>query len=299
MTISIEELFLIVYVIVDEWYQQKGQALVGRTVGVRPTFSDSEVLTLMLAIDIFEFSSERRYLSFMRANYLQLFPHLLSQSQYNRRANQLRYLLNELRKAMLSELDAHFERTFLLDTTPVIAVGYRRDKSHSAFRGSAEYGYCSARRLKYWGFKLVLLTTLAGLPYAFELVPAQTDERMAADEILDALPPDSAVYADKGFIKEQWQAAWAVEDIALWTQKRKNQLVQNPPAFDRLLNQVRERIESAFDQLKEGGRSIEHTLAHTLHGLSARIIAKISAITLRTYLRRFFAIDLLSYTINA
>lgn len=298
MTIPIEDLFLIVYVIVDEWYQQKGQYLVGRTVGVRPTFSDSEVLTLMLAIDFFEFSSERRYLSFVRANYLKLFPHLLTQSQYNRRANQLRFLLNELRKAMASELDANFERYFLLDTTPVSAVGYRRDKSHSAFRGSAEYGYCSARRLKYWGYKLVLLTTLAGLPYAFELVPADTDERIAADEILDALPPDSSVYADKGFIKDEWQAAWAGEAIHLWTQKRKNQRVQNPPAFDRLLNQVRERIESAFDQLKEGGRSVEHTLAHTLPGLCARIIAKISAITLRAYLRRFFAIDLLTYTVN-
>ena len=104
ITISIEELFLITFVLVDDWYEQKGQYLVGRTVGSKPTFSDSEMLTLMLAIDFFEFTSERRYRAFIAANYRDLFPQLLDQSQYNRRARRLRYLLNELRQDWASEL---------------------------------------------------------------------------------------------------------------------------------------------------------------------------------------------------
>ena len=64
--------------------------------GVAPTFSDSEMLTLMVAIDFFEFTSERHYHAFIQANYLDLFPHLLDQSQYNRRARSLRFLLNAL-----------------------------------------------------------------------------------------------------------------------------------------------------------------------------------------------------------
>lgn len=55
-TISIEELFLVTLVMVDDWYTQKGQYLLNRTVGVPPTFSDSEMLTLMLAMDFFEFN---------------------------------------------------------------------------------------------------------------------------------------------------------------------------------------------------------------------------------------------------
>jgi hypothetical protein len=179
---------LVTFVLVDNWYQHRGARLLGRTVGSKPAFSDSEMLTLMLAIDFFEFTSERRFVAFIRANYLALFPKLLDQSQYNRRARSLRYLLNELRKAWAAELGVQFEQHFLLDTTPVIAVGYRRDKSQSDFRGSAEYGYCSARRLKYFGYKLAMLTTLDGTPYAFELVPANTDERDAADEILERIP---------------------------------------------------------------------------------------------------------------
>jgi hypothetical protein len=164
MLITIENLFTVVFVIVDDWYQDKGERLLGRTVGVKPEFSDSEMLTLMLAIDFFEFSGERRYVAFVRANYLALFPKLLDQSQFNRRARSLRHLLNELRKELATELGVELERHFLLDTTPVIAVGYRRDKRHSQFRGSADYGYCAARRMKYYGYKLVMLTTLDGTP---------------------------------------------------------------------------------------------------------------------------------------
>ena len=298
MHISIADLLLVTLVLVDDWYQRKGVHLLRRTVGSKPEFSDSEMLTLMLAIDFLEFTSERRFVAFIRANYLALFPKLLDQSQYNRRARGLRYMLHALRNDWAAELGVQFERHFLLDTTPVIAVGYRRDKRQSDFRGSANYGYCSARRLKYFGYKLVMLTTLDGTPYGFELVPANTDERDAADEVLDSLPPDSAVWSDKGFIGQDWQAHWAKQGIHVWTTKRENQHDQNPPEFDRLLNHVRERIEGAFDILKEGGRSVEHTLAHTISGLCARIIAKIASVTLRLFLRRFFAIDALTYTVS-
>jgi len=236
--------------------------------------------------------------AFVRANYLALFPKLLDQSQYNRRARSLRYLLNVLRQDWATDLGGQFERHFLLDTTPVIAVGYRREKSQSDFRGSAEYGYCSARRLKYFGYKLVMLTTLDGTPYGIELVPTNTDERVAADEVFDSLPPDSAAWSDKGFIDQDWQAHWAKQGVHVWTTKRENQRDQNPPEFDRLLNRVRERIEGAFDILKEGGRAVEHTLAHTVDGLCARIIAKIASVTLRLFLRRFLGVDVLTYTVS-
>jgi hypothetical protein len=297
-TISIEDLFLVTLVLVDDWYQQKGQYLLHRTVGDKPVFSDSEMLTLMLAIDFFEFTSERRYHAFIGANYRALFPHLLDQSQYNRRARSLRYLLNELRKAWANELGVQWENHFLLDTTPVMTVGYRRDKSHSHFRGSADYGYCAARRLNYFGYKLVMLTTLKGTPYSFELVPANTDERDAADEILDTLPAGSNAWSDKGFIGEDWQAHWRTQGVYVWTAKRENQHQQNPPQFDQLLNQIRERIEGAFDLLKEGGRSVEKTLAMTIEGVCARVIAKISSVTFRLFLRKFYGSDVLTYTVN-
>jgi len=195
-TIPIEDLFLITYSLVDDWYQQKSSESVIRTFGTKPAFSDSEISALMLAIDFFGFSSERRYISFVRANYPSLFPDLPDQSQSDRRSRNLCYLLEELRRSWAKVLGVLWENHFLIDTTPVIAIGYRRYEKHGDFFGSADYGFCAARQMKYFGYKLIMMTTLSGIPHTFELVPASTDERDAADEILASLPPDSDVWAD-------------------------------------------------------------------------------------------------------
>src|SRR5262249_10898096 len=91
-TISIEDLLLVVFVIVDDWFRKKGKPLLHRPVGAKPAFSDAEMLTLMLSIDFFGFDSERQYIAFLHANYRALFPMILDQSQFNRRARQLRFL---------------------------------------------------------------------------------------------------------------------------------------------------------------------------------------------------------------
>ena len=66
-------------------------------------------------------------------------------------------------------------------------VGYKRNKKHSDFSGPASCGACVSRNLKYFGYKLVLRSTQEGLPIAYELVPAHTDERAAADTVLSVL----------------------------------------------------------------------------------------------------------------
>lgn len=297
-TIPIEELFLITYCLVDDWYRQKGCESVIRVFGVRPSSGDSEVLTLMLATDFFGFDSERRYVSFIRANYSDLFPSLPDRSQSDRRSRSLCYLLEELRRDWAKVLGILWERHFLIDTTPVISVGYRRSKKYSHFLGSADYGFCAARQMKYFGYKLVMLTTLGGIPCSSELVPSGTDERDAADEILGTLPPDSDVWSDKGFVGEDWQSGWKEQGIRVWTAKRKNRHNQNDPESDRLLGSVRQRTEGVSDLPEEGGRSAEHTLARTIRGLATRIISKISSLTLKLFLRKFFGIDVMTYTIN-
>ncbi|WP_224311945.1 MULTISPECIES: hypothetical protein [Nostocaceae] len=98
------------------------------------------MLTLLVAMDFFPYPGEQQFLGFVRANYFSLFPQLLDQSQFNRRARRLEGMLEELRRFWVVELGAIFERTLMLDTKPVPVVGYKRDKCQSDFTGSADYG---------------------------------------------------------------------------------------------------------------------------------------------------------------
>jgi hypothetical protein len=69
------------------------------------------MLTLLVAMDFFPYPGEQQFLGFVRANYLSLFPKLLDQSQFNRRARRLEGMLEELRRFWVVELGAIFERT--------------------------------------------------------------------------------------------------------------------------------------------------------------------------------------------
>nr|WP_228016544.1 IS982 family transposase [Leptolyngbya ectocarpi] len=239
-----------IFVLVDDWYQVYGHRLRPRLPGARCRFSESEMLTLLLAMDYFPYPGEQQFLGFIRANHLSLFPSLLDQSQFNRRARRLAGLLEALRRYWLDHLNVGFEDTFLLDTKPVPVVSYKRSKRQSDFEGSTSYGYCARRKLNYFGYKLVMLTTLLGLPLVYDLVPANTDERAAAETVLCDIQ-GCTILTDKGFIGTDWQA-----DIArctgnrIFTPMRDNQHAQNPQAFDRLLSHFRERIEGVFNEIQ-------------------------------------------------
>jgi hypothetical protein len=294
-SIDIETLLTIVFVHVDDWYQEKGQPLLKGKAGRKAAFSDSEVMTLMVAEDYIPYPGETQYLGYMRANHGDLFPKLVDQSQFNRRARRLRYLVEAMRRDWLMALGVEQASTYLLDTKPIPVVGYKRSKRRSDFRGSADYGYCVSRKLHYFGYKLVMITTLAGIPVVYDLVPANTEERAAAEAVIDRIA-NADLIGDKGFLGIEWQAQMLEQTgNTITTPQRKNQKIQHPDGFQRLLNSVRERIEGVFHELQNTGRNVERLLAKTVTGLVTRIIAKVTAHLLKHILRFRYGIDVQTF----
>lgn len=294
-SIDMESILTIMYVLVDDWYQDRGTSWWSGKVGSKPEFRDSEVMTLMLAEEYIPYPAEAQYVGYMRANYGHLFPKLVDQSQFNRRARQLRYLLEQLRRDWLLAAGIEDTTTYLLDTKPIPVVGYKRSKKRSAFGGSADYGYCASRDLHYFGYKLVMITTLDGLPVVYDLVSANTDERQAAEAVLDRLT-NAEIIGDKGFLGVEWQTQIQQQTgNILLTPQRKNQKIQHPTGFERLLNGIRERIEGVFHELQNTGRNLERTLAKTVAGLASRIIIKVTAHLLRRLLRLHYHIDIQTF----
>jgi len=222
-SISIIDLLTIIFVLVDDWYQDYGHKFLNGKVGKKPVFQDSEVTTLMLAHDFIPYPSETQSVEFIRANYLALFSKLVDQSQFNRRGRALRLLVEQFRRFWIVQKGWHLQSCYLLDTKPVPVVGYKRLKSHSEFAGNANYGRCVSRNLSYFGYKLVVLSTLSGIPVAYELVPANLDERLAAEAVIDYLS-SCDIFADKGFLGFEWQTRiFDQTHNLIWTPKRKNQ----------------------------------------------------------------------------
>src|SRR5712691_2134259 len=157
------------YTLVDDWYQAEGQRHLAHKPGAKPCFSDSEVITLSLAQHWCGFQKEREWLRFIHQNYRPLFPRLLSQSEFNRRARNLCWLINALRQWVLKQLDAYAAEYRLIDSTPIHVRHWRR------------YGPTHL------------------------MLPAAADEREAALDLLAGYR-NRKVLGDKGFLDQFRQA---------------------------------------------------------------------------------------------
>jgi hypothetical protein len=294
-SIDFESIIITVFVLVDDWYQSEGKSLKALSPGAKSEMSDSEIITLALMMDYLPFPGETQFIGFIRANYGEWFPKLLTQSQFNRRLRRLGQMIETLRRKWVKQLGGENATSFIIDTKPIPVMGYRRSKRHSDFHGSADYGYCAARKMKYFGYKLVMISTLKGLPIAYELVPANTDERKAVEGVLDTVC-NSDVYGDKGFIGQDWQQQiTSSTGNKIWTIHRDNQHDQPSSDLKRLIAKVRQRIEGVFHEIQNTGRNPERLLNKTVAGFTIHMAAKIASHTLRLLLKLQFEIDVQTF----
>ena len=133
------------------------------------------------------------------------------------------------------------------------------------------------------------------MPLVYALVPANTDEREAAEAVL-CFVSGCVILADKGFIGDDWQAQVSrATGNRVFTAKRENQHQQNPPTFDRLLSHFREQVEGVFNEVQNTGRNLERLLRKKVSGLCTHVAANMASHTLRILLRKRFGIDVLTF----
>lgn len=156
-SIDFGTLLTTIFVVVDDWYREQVKKTTLLKPGVKASMSDSEIMTLVLAMDYLPFPGETQFLGFIRGNYQQWFPNLLDQSQFNRRLRKLDGMLEKLRQSWVEQLGGLSEKYFILDTKPLPVLGLKRDKRYSDFAGNATPGWCAAREMRYFGYKLVML----------------------------------------------------------------------------------------------------------------------------------------------
>lgn len=108
-------------------------------------------------------------------------------SRYNRRKRDLWSVMLAVRMSLQIVLDALLlEETAVIDSVPVPCVGYKRGKQASDFAGKANYGVCSSKAMKYFGFKLHTLVTLTGVVMGFVLAAANRYDNQPVVELLDS-----------------------------------------------------------------------------------------------------------------
>lgn len=281
---SFEDFCTWMYVIVDDLWQEIAPQFVRP--GPPPLCSDSELLTLALVGECRGWVMETRLLSHFR-EYRSLFPHLPSQSRFNRRRRHLAHAFNAVRRAVLAVLDVAQDRHCALDSVPVPVVHFHLVPSTTGdwAEHGASFGKVPSKKMTIYGYKLHTLVTLGGVLRDFVLAPAHASDLSVGQGLL-AEHTDLTVVADKAYISAAIAQELQTQNrVILLTVPRRNQHVQLPAAVTQRLNAVRQIIETVNGQLTDQFHlAINH--AHTFHGLCTRLLTKLAAHTLSIYLNR-------------
>ena len=250
-------------------------------VGISPKLSDAELLCMAVLQALLGFTSETRFLRYARRHLCGFFPYVPNQSGYNKRLRKSQAQLKALIRVLGQDTDLWDDDTWVIDSTPVECGRSRPTALRSALAGFAGYGYCASHSRYFWGLRLHLVCTPAGLPITYALANPKVDEREVArdlfeiDEDLLANRPGQVILADKGYASAEFEGFLASRGAELVRPARKGEA---PRAGARFLKPLRQLIESVNQTLK-GQLDLERHGGHTAEGVVTRVLQRLLAMT--------------------
>jgi len=252
----------------------KTMATLGHRDDVRAKASDAEVLTVaVVAAKYFQNHLARALQVMARLGYL---SGALSESRFNRRLHALRGWLLLVADA-LGEVFARGE-AFLIDSMPVPVCRRARAWRCKKVRGKDFCGYCPAKKEAFFGWRLHLICSPAGVPLRFDLVPGGLHDLTPIHELTHGLPAGATVYGDKGDNAAADEATILADGGVRLVPIRKANMRPNLWADKLALRAYRRRIETLYSQLEAMG--LERLRARTNPGLELKVHASLLAVTI-------------------
>jgi hypothetical protein len=275
VTTDLNTLLTALYVWVDDYLGPR------RRPGRRPRLTDAELLTLAVAQALLGIHSETRWLRLIPQRLPGAFPYLPGQSGYNKRLRAAWPLLRRVIRELATDTDLWTDPVWLVDSTPVECARSRPTVQRSNLAGHAGYGYCASHSRYFWGLRLHLVCTPAGLPITWALAHPKLDERQVLMSVLDhdahllGARPGLLLIADKGYASTELDAYLHARGVALLRPAYRNRA---PRPGQALLAPIRQLIESVNDTLK-GQLDLELHGGRTLAGVTARVAQRLLALT--------------------
>ena len=255
-----------------EWAPERPAA------GIAPRLSDAELITLAVLSALLGFDSEARFIRYAKAHLAPWFPYVPERPGYNKRLRRSGELMQRVIAALARDCPSYHDDVWVVDSTPVECGRSRETAKRSQLAGWATYGYCASHSRYFWGLRLHLTATPAGLPIAFALTAANADER---DTCLDMIAhaglgrAGQTLIADKGYRSAGFEQQLNAAGITLIRPATRS---EPPRSGTRFLRPLRQIIESVNQTLK-AQLGLERHRGRTPPGVAARVLQRLLALT--------------------
>ena len=251
------------------------------TVGIAPRLNDAELVTLAVIQALLGFTSEAQFIRYAHAHLRPWFSYLPDRPGYNKRLRAGAAMMQHVIGALARACPSYTDDVWLVDSTPIECGRSRETVKRSDMAGYASYGYCASHSRLFWGMRLHLMATPSGLPVAYALTSAKTDERDTALAMLhlDSDLADRAgqtLIADKGYRSAVFDAELNDLGIELIRPTLKTEKTARPgqrflKPFRQIIESINQTFKAQLDLERHGGRKPA--------GVCARVLQRILALT--------------------
>jgi len=283
-----KDFIITVYLLVCEHYQAIAARLPVRRGGFAPALSDEEVITIEICGESFKLATDEDIFDYFQAHFQEWFPQLRERTLFVRQAANL-WQIKALIQRRLTEVSGQAaDPVQVIDTLPVPVCVLTRAPRDRCFKTEADSGYCAAKDLHYYGFKLGLRVARSGMIIHYPLLPARPHDVQLTDELVAEFA--GVVPADKGFIDAVRQELLEERHgVTLVTPPRKRMKAAFAPAVLKVCGRWRKRVETVGSQLSERfgvARIRVRDLWHFQHRLIRKVLAHTVGVFLNLQLAR-------------
>ena len=271
-----------VYCLVCEQYRAVVADRPLRRRGFAPALSDEEVITLEVCGEYLGFDKDEAIFDYFVAHYQAWFPKLRDRTSFVRQAANLCQVKGMIQQRLTQVSGQADDAVQTIDTMPLPVCVYTRSRRDRCFKPDADYGYCAAKQLHYYGFKMGLRIARTGMIVHYALLPTRPHDLQLLADLIDGF--QGVLLADKGFIDDFRQQELAKKKgVELLTPPRKNMKVRLPAPLRRFSKQRRKLIETVGSHLTERYH-IANTRAHDLWHYPHRLIRKLLSHTICVFM---------------
>jgi hypothetical protein len=253
-----------------------------------PVMSDLDVISLTIAAESVQITSENYLWAKLKKDYPAMFPYLIHRASYNRRKKALReailVCMDHLAEPLVGEEDV-----FVIDSMPIPTCRIIREKQSKACRREefdevmANKGFNKILGGYFIGYKLHLITTESGVYRDLLFTPGSAHDNNFLKIITDQDEhlSNRQLLGDRGYLGKATQLRLFQDvGIQLDIPFRRNQ--KDFKRYDKLKKRKRKTIEVIFSQYcDEYGIRINY--AKRFNGFEIRIISKIAAKTFKQF----------------
>ncbi|MCA1617145.1 MAG: IS982 family transposase [Acidobacteria bacterium] len=277
-----------VYCLVVTEYRRLREHVKIRHGGFRPALTDEEVMTIEICGEYLKHNTDKDLFAYFYKHYRHFFPDLTNRSLFVRQAANLCRVKAEIQQQLV-RASGHAQCGIqVIDTLPLPVCTYTRARRDRCFPLAADYGYCAAKDLHYYGFKLGLRVTALGLIVDAPLLSARPHDVTYTETLIAGC--GGLVPADKGFIDAYRQSLLQQRyGTHLITPPRTRMQSEHPPALLKACRYLRKVVETIGSHLTERfsvTRIRVHDLWHYQHRLIRKILAHTVAVFLNLQLGR-------------